>query len=427
MIGKIKYLLFGFCTFVCFSSNTLNAQDTESETADEVQNGFLNVYLDCESCDYNHIRREIRFVNYVRDPKQADVHVFITDESTGGGGREYKFSFIGRRHFSGTEYTFSHTIDRNDTPDEIRESLNRVLEMGLVPYAMQTMETSSFTLQYEEPEAGQTSDQEREDPWNYWVFEIYAGSLQLDLESNQKEFDSRWGFYADYVTEDWKIRLRPYFNYEFVEIDRDEEEEPVTSMLHRHGFDSYVIKSLSDHWSAGIFTDYITRNDRNLRHRFRLDPGIEYNIYPYQEATRKSFTFRYQLGYAYTDYYEQTIFKKNSEHLLNQELSVSANIRQPWGNIEGGMVGSHYFHNFAHRRAELYGSISVRLTEGLFLNFYSQFDMIRDQLSLPIGDTSLEDVLLKQRELATDFSLSGSISLSYTFGSDFANVVNTRF
>lgn len=427
MVGIIKYLLFGLCVIVCFSSNKLNAQNTDSETEGENQNGILNVYLDCESCDYNHIRREIRFVNYVRDPKQADVHVFITDESTGGGGRQYKFSFIGRLHFSDMAYTFSHTIDRNDTSDETRESLNRVLEMGLAPYAMQTMETSPFTLLYEEQAAGQTSDQGRVDPWNYWVFEIYAGSLQLDLESNQKEFDSRWGFYADYVTEDWKIRLRPYFNYEFIEIDREEEEEPVTSMLHRHGFDSYVIKSLSSHWSAGIFTDYVTRSDRNLRHRLRWNPGVEYNLYPYQEATRKSFTFRYQIGYAYTDYYEQTIFGKNSEHLLNHEFSVSANIRQPWGRIEGGMVGSHYFHDFAHRRAELYGSISVRLTEGLFLNFYSQFDMIRDQLSLPVGDTSLEDVLLKQRELATDFSLSGSISLSYTFGSDFANVVNTRF
>ncbi|MDZ7694849.1 MAG: hypothetical protein U5K69_27650 [Balneolaceae bacterium] len=343
--------------------------------------------------------------------------MFITDEGTGDGGREYEITFIGREKFSSMEYTVTRTIGRNATVDETRESLNRVLEMGLSPYAMQTYDTSQFTLMFEPSEQELDAAGEVQDPWNYWVFEIYAGSLQLDLESNQQEFDSRWGFYADRVTEEWKFRLRPYFNYEYVEISQEEEDDPVVSRLHRHGFDSYAIKSLGEHWSAGLFGDYITRTDRNLRHRFRLTPGVEYNIFPYQQATRRSITFTYQLGYSYNDYYEETIFNKTREDLLNQELSVSVQILQPWGEIQGGVMGSHYFHDFTNRRAEFFGSISIRLTEGLSLNFSSQFEMIQDQLSLPRGDTSLEDVLLRQRELATDFSLSGSISLSYTFGS----------
>lgn len=423
---QVRYFVGSLFILFCISATSLSAQDTEIQPGDTLQNGNTRVYIDCESCDYNHIRREITFVNYVRDPNLADVHVFITDEST-GGGRQYEFTFIDQRESNDTEYTFTHTVDRNASSDDVRESLNGVLEVGLAPFVMQKSDPSLFRLTYDGAEREQGVGEEVNDPWNYWVFEIYAGGLQLDLESNQKEFDSRWGFYADRVTEEWKIRLRPYFNYEFVEIDRDEEEEPVTSRRHRHGFDSYLIKSLSDHWSGGLFADYITRNDRNLRHRVRLTPGVEYNIFPYEVATRKSFTITYQLGYAYADYYEETIFEKNSEHLLNHELSASVEIQQPWGEVEGGLEGSHYFHDVSHRRAEFFGRISVRLTEGLFLNFYSQFEMIRDQLSLPIGDTSLEDVLLQQRELATDFSLSGSISLSYTFGSDFANVVNTRF
>jgi hypothetical protein len=46
---------------------------------------------------------------------------------------------------------------------------------------------------------------------------------------------------------------------------------------------------------------------------------------------------------------------------------------------------------------------------------------------LRAGDTSIEDILLRRRELATDFEFSGSVAITYTFGSDFANVVNTRF
>ena len=407
-------------------SPEIYAQGTEN-VSNNRESSKLSVYVDCQSCDYDHIRREITFVNYVRDPKPADIHLFITYENTGSGGRQYELTFIGRRNFKDIEYTLNHTVNRDASADERRKGLNEVIKMGLVGYVIQVSDPSMYRLEYLGGEGDQASDQQVEDPWNYWVFRIYAGSLRLDLESNQKEFDSRWGFYADHVTDEWKIRYRPYFNYEYVEIDREGKDDPITSRRHRHGINSYAIKSLNDHWSLGVFGDYLTRNDRNYRHRFRLTPGVEYNIFPYQEATRKSLTFTYRVGYVYADYYEQTIFKKSNEHLYNQELSASVRIKQPWGEIQGGIEGAHYLHDFSQRRAEMFADISVRLTEGLSLSFYTRFEMIQDQLSLPIGDTSIEDVLLEQKELATDYSIYGAISLSYTFGSDFANVVNTRF
>ena len=100
---------------------------------------------------------------------------------------------------------------------------------------------------------------------------------------------------------------------------------------------------------------------------------------------------------------------------------------QPWGGLEAGVVGSHYFHDLSFYRAEVFGTASVRVVEGLSLNLSGSFEMIQDQLSLPRGDTTVEDVLLDQRELATDFSVTGSVALSYPFGSEFADVVNTRF
>lgn len=418
--GISKFLIILALLFVGWSE--VQAQDEE-----KVNDGKPKVYIDCNSCDYNHIRREVTFVSYVRDPNLADVHVFITQEGTSRGGRQYEFTFIGKEDFSGTEYTFVHNVDRNASSAERRESLNDVIELGLSPFVIQTSKPSLFSLEYEGFDEGKSAEGEIEDPWNYWVFEIYAGSLRLNLESNKRNFDSRWGLYADRVTEEWKVRIRPYFNYEYVEIDREEQNEPVISRRHRHGVNTYAIKSLGQHWSAGVFGDYLTRNDRNFRHRFRFMPGLEYNIFPYEEATRKSLTVAYQIGYTYSDYYEETLFGVKSESLLNQELSASVRIEQPWGNIRSGIEASHYFHDFTYRSAEMFGDVSVRLTKGLSLNFFGRFEVIQDQISLPAGDTSLEDILLDQRELATDFSFYGAISLSYTFGSDFANVVNTRF
>jgi len=91
------------------------------------------------------------------------------------------------------------------------------------------------------------------------------------------------------------------------------------------------------------------------------------------------------------------------------------------------MVGSNYLHDFARHRIEFYGQASARLFEGFALTFQADYNVIRDQLSLPRGEASIEDILLKQRELATDYSLSATIAITYTFGSKYTNIVNTRF
>lgn len=384
-----------------------------------------SVYLDCQRCDYNHIREVITFIDYVRDQEQADIHLFITSERTGSGGMEYELSYIGRRNFSDMTFSFTHQVGRNMTRSEIRDSLNEVIQMGLAPFMMRTPIADRFRMHYEETEDDHLLSNDVHDPWNNWVFEIYAGRMQLELESNQREFYSRWGFFADRVTPEWKLRFRPFFNYSFTEIDQGD--ETVSSQRHRHGIDSYAIKSLTDHWSTGFFADYITREDRNLNHRLRLSPGIEYSIFPYSEATRRSIIFRYNLGYSYTDYYDMTIFEKDQEHLMSQRLVARTRYQQPWGAIHAGIIGSHYFHDYTLRRLDTYTRLSIRLTEGLDLSFQTDFDIIQDQLSLRAGDLDLEDILLAQQELATDFSFRAMVAISYTFGSDFSNVVNTRF
>lgn len=409
-----------FCyTLLLLTYSPLLAQSIESDSAPRV-------YIDCNRCDYNHIRREIPFVDYVREPTQADVHIFITDQETGDGGRSYEFSFLGRREFVDMNFEFVQTVGRNATESERREEINNVIRMGLFPYMLRTSGSAGFSLSYEMGEEALSSGTAAKDPWNYWVFEIYAGSLSLEMESSQTEFDSRWGFYANKVTEEWKIQFRPYFNYSYDEIERSDD-DPIQSRRHRHGIDSYAIRSINNHWSAGLFGDYLTRNDQNIRHQIEIQPGIEYSLLPYDIATRKEIKFSYRIGYSYADYYDETIFNKLDEHLLNHRITATVGIEQPWGSISGGLEGSHYFHDFEKRRAEFFGRVSVRLYEGLDLSAGASFDVIRDQLSLRLGDASLEDVLLRQQELSTDFELSGFIALSYTFGSDFANIVNTRF
>ena len=55
-----------------------------------------------------------------------------------------------------------------------------------------------------------------------------------------------------------------------------------------------------------------------------------------------------------------------------------------------------------------------------------EIELIRDQISLPKGNASIEDLLLQQKEIATDFQSQFRVGLSYTFGSVFNNIINSR-
>lgn len=410
--------------------NIVSAQETLTNRSQtngiRQQTDPPEVYLDCRRCHYDFIRTEIDFVRYVRDPEMADIHVFVTDERTAGDGREYQFTFIGLKVFAGIEYTMKHHVAPNTTTAEQREAINRFLTMGFASFMLQTPLGCNFRITYADSTSA-SGNGENEDPWNQWIFQSYVGGINLELESNQRRFNSRWGIFADKVTEAWKFRLRPYFNYNTVFIQPSETAEPVSSRQHRHGFDSYAIKSLTDHWSAGLFGTYYTASSRNIRHEFLLLPGIEYSLFPYREATRRAITLTYQVGAGYYDYYDETIFSKTEESLFSHQLKGMVNVQQPWGTIEAGMIGSNYLHDFARRRIEFYGQASARLFEGFALTFQADYNVVRDQLSLPRGEASIEDILLEQRELATAYTFSATIAITYTFGSKYTNIVNTRF
>jgi hypothetical protein len=61
------------------------------------------------------------------------------------------------------------------------------------------------------------------------------------------------------------------------------------------------------------------------------------------------------------------------------------------------------------------------------LTVRGSYEAIRDQLNLPIGDYTIDEVLLTRKELQTDYKYSLSVGIRFTFGSVYSNVVNPRF
>ncbi len=72
------------------------AQTTQAaKGAPQTASTRLRVFLDCD-CYEDFLRDEIKFVDFVRQPQDADMHLLARTSETGGGGRETALRFIGR-------------------------------------------------------------------------------------------------------------------------------------------------------------------------------------------------------------------------------------------------------------------------------------------------------------------------------------------
>ena len=98
----------------------------------------LRVFLDCgRGCDFDYLRREITFVDYVRDRRDAAVHVLVTVENS-GAGRRFTLDFIGLATFEGRDVRHYYSQSRTDTQDETREGIAQVLRVGFLHYIINT-------------------------------------------------------------------------------------------------------------------------------------------------------------------------------------------------------------------------------------------------------------------------------------------------
>ena len=414
--SRVTLIIF-FCSFICVV--LISAQSRQANIA-ELKKLAPKVFIDCNHCDRDYYREHITYVNHVRDRKDADVHILMTEQQTGSGGREYTFAFIGLKDNAGLYYTLIHASGPTDTRDEIRQGQLEVLERGIFPFLIKTPIAEFIDLDFRE----KLEPTAVEDPWKFWVFSI-SGDGRLSGESTQSSHSLDVNVSANKVTPDIKIRLG--LSADFDEEKYDYEDETISSTSDQKNFSSMVVKSISEHWSVGSWVEAESSTYSNLDARFTVAPAVEYNFFPYSESTRRQLRCLYKIGWNSVDYIEETIFNKTKETLFNQSLNVTLEVREPWGSVSTSIEGSHYFHDSSKNRINLYVNLDFRIFKGLSLDIYGRYERIHDQLSLPKGEATLDEVLLSRKELATDYDYSISIGLRYTFGSVYSNVVNPRF
>jgi len=387
----------------------------------------LRVYLDCSyACDFDFLRTEIAFVDWVRERQDADVHVMVSTQATGAGGTEYALRFLGLRAFGGMEDEVRFAAAPAESSDRVRRLMARHLTGGLVRYAMRTPAAERIAVSYTATAtAAGTSEAPVRDPWDNWVFRTRVNSF-FNGESSYSSLNLNGSLSASRTTEAWKTSLTLSTFYARSEFDLGGGNTSVSDRR-THGANALVVRSLTGHLSAGgrASASHSTFENRDLA--LRLGPAVEYNLFPYAESTQRQLTFQHSVGASRVAYIEETIFDRTSETLLDQSLRVGLGLRQPWGSINTSAEGSHYLQDPSKYRLVLGGSVDLRLVRGLSLNVNGSASRIRDQLHIRKGTLTDEEILLRLKQIETSYFYFGSVGLSYSFGSIYNTVVNPRF
>jgi hypothetical protein len=398
--------------FACFSSICFSQTETER----------LKVFIDCQNCDQTFIKQELDYLTYVRDRLTSDVHIQLVNQNTGSGGQLYTFNFYGLGEFSGVDDTLTLATDLNNTSDEIRRKQVKTIQLGLVKYMLKKGYLDQITIGFVSTDS--TAIEQEKDPWNNWVFTAEASGW-FNGEAQYKSMNLNGGFNVNRTTEEWRIASGFWLNYQRGEFYF--EEDTVKSRREALWADIEIVKSLTDHWSLGFNIDHYSSIYDNYKVNAAVSPAIEYNIFKYSESTKHQVRIGYNVGVKHNVYNEETIYNKTDETLLYENLGVDVMFQQKWGSIAGSVNASHYFHNLAINRVNFWLQLDLRLFKGFSWNISGRLSLIHDQISLPLGDASEEDVLLSQRQLQTGFRYFANTGIRYTFGSIFNSVVNPRF
>ena len=391
------------------------AQETLNQ-ADTLRKDALNVFM--ESTDY--VRKEIPYVNYVRDIRDAGVYIISTSQRTGSGGYEYTYFLVGQHEFEGMRDTITFVTTPDETTEGYRQKMVRTLKMGLMRYVARTPLAQYMNISFSQP----LSETVTGDRWKSWVFK---GSLSsyLNGEKTYKYYYLTGNLAAAKITEKWKIDINARYNTNASEYIIDG--STVTSKSKTKYVTGLVVRSISDHWSYGGSTTIGSSSYSNKKLYYNLMPGIEYDLFPYSESTRRQMRVLYSAGISLVEYADTTIYDKIRENLFLHTLSASYEVIQKWGSIDFTLSYSNYLHDWSKNNLSLNGYFNFRVAKGLSLNFGGGASLIHDQINLVKQDLTYDEILLQRKEIATQYEYYLNFGLSYTFGSIYNNVVNPRF
>ena len=402
------------------ASSAAAFESNEGVRGDSLQQTYAVKVFPDGGFDWDYVKANVPYINYVRDRADAELCLLVTTRTTGAGGIEYTITVVGQRRFTGMNDTLTFCSKPNDSTEIQRAGYTRALKMALMRYVARTPIGDDITIAYR----GKAKPAEVGDRWDSWVFQV---SCYPEISGSQvdKTRFLETGASADRVRPDLRLHFGASSDY------TDEREELPSKTVHlisrSSAFNALAVKSIGDHWGAGLIGDGLAQSHQNKKRYFDVSPAIEWSVFPYSQSTRRELAVFGQIIYTDVVYQEMTIYNRTAERLWSYRLSLPGSIKEPWGTFYSNISWQQYLHDAHIYRLQIMSSIAFRVTKALSLNVSGSYYRLHDQIDQPRRQLTDEEILLHVKSLASTYQYSFNVGLTYTFGSIYTNVVNPRF
>ena len=385
----------------------------------------LNVFLDCNYiCDEDFLKREMPYINFMRNPTDSHVQIIIQSQKSASGGSRLSLRFIGLNQFQSTENEYFVNLEPDASEEDSRQEILEMLKKGLFYYLLRSEEAKNFKLSYKKSAILDTKDEI--DNWRNWVFRINLNGW-LNREKGYSNSNYYSSLSINKISEESKFLSNFRLNNSSTIYDYPDYKLKTETKNSSANF-TYV-KSLGAKFSAGAISNISRNTFSNYNYKFRFIPSVEYNVYPYDESTKHRLSMLYGVGIGFNDYIDSTIYLKTQDAFALQQIEFKYDNIQKWGNIGFNFYGYQILNpeDFGKYYLNIGTDFNWNVVKGLSVSLWAWATLNRAQISLVKGDISSEDILTRQRELESNYKFNMSFGLSYTFGSTKNNIVNSRF
>jgi hypothetical protein len=370
--------------------------------------------------DTANLRAAIGFARLVADSAQADVIVGIRGAKS-SGNETYELTFRGVRLRPGRVDTLSREWPAPTNDTARTQALAAAIKLGLLPYIERSPIRNEVGVQFAESAEG-TSTAEK-DRWNRWVMSLgLSGSLYTERLSRSDYLSYNVGI--DRTTERSRVDLTGSLATDGSRYDIGE--QSITNRNRSTAVSAVAVRRLGAHWGVGSIASVTTSTSLNQKFALTASPAIEWSVFPYDQFTTQQLAVQYAIGLDRFRYLEETIYGKLDETQPRHALSAAYTTTRRWGTETVSLLGSQYLRDPSKRRLTAMNNTSLSLAIGLSITAGITYALIRDQLYLPKGSATVEDVLLRRRQLETSYQYSLSLGFSYLFGSKGQAIPNPR-
>ncbi len=210
--------------------------------------------------------------------------------------------------------TLTYTSSPDQTNTIVREKSTNMLKIGLMRFVARTPLFNVIDITHNID----LEEEEVIDRWNNWVFEI-STEPQFEAEETQRQLELRNSLNITKITPDIKLEIEidQFYNREkFIENVNTDSVISSTYITSATSIDNLFVKSIGEHWSVGAKWRIGSSTRENYGFLTEILPSVEYDIYPYSEATHRQLRILYSAGYQFNNYIDSTIYNKSKGESL---------------------------------------------------------------------------------------------------------------